>query len=339
MIISNLLMYGIAHAMIDGICAAMIGNISIKQTGNADNLYIWIILYNVLAFGFQSILGIIIDYFKSPKLGAILGSVFVGLASVISVTYPIMAFIFAGLGNALFHVGGGTISLNLTPKKAIAPGIFVAPGALGLFVGTMIGKNGQFSVSISILILIILVVLMLNVKKPIINYDQIKIKINKFELILFLVFLSIIIRSTVGLVIVFSWKTNINWLIFLTMMIVLSKGIGGYLADKFGWTKMAVGSLLLSIPFLIFGKDVPYFAILGMFFFNITMPITLVIISNLLPGRPGFAFGITCLALIMGALPAFSNLKIILGNQFVLLGLIITSSIILYRALKEYSFV
>ena len=43
---------------------------------------------------------------------------------------------------------------------------------------------------------------------------------------------------------------------------------------------------------------------LGMFALNITMPITLVAVTDVLPGREGFSFGLTCAALIAGALPA-----------------------------------
>lgn len=66
------------------------------------------------------------------------------------------------------------------------------------------------------------------------------------------------------------------------------------------------------------------------------MPITLVAISNILPGRPGFAFGLTCLALILGALPAFSGLKLLLGGQLFIFIIIVISSVALYYALQAY---
>jgi len=138
------------------------------------------------------------------------------------------------------------------------------------------------------------------------------------------------------MVLVFPWKTNFDLLIILTSAVVLGKGLGGILADKFGWIQVAVGALVLSIPFLVFGTNIPYLAIVGMFLFNITMPITLVAISNIFPGRPGFAFGLTCLALILGALPAFSGLKHILGGKLFIFTIIIISSLALYYALKIY---
>ena len=177
------------------------------------------------------------------------------------------------------------------------------------------------------------------IKKPEMDYlpEEIKeSKFNHFEFILLLVLLSIAIRSLVGSVLVFPWKTNIDLLIVLTGAVVLGKGLGGILADKFGWVKIAVGALALSIPFLIFGSNIPFLAIVGMFLFNITMPITLVAISNILPGRPGFAFGLTTLALIIGAMLTYTKLKVFLGTQWFLFAIIIISALSLYFGLQRY---
>lgn len=336
---ANLFVYGATHAVVDGICAAVIFSILKNKMVGTTELISLVILYNALAFGLQAIFGLVADYFKSPRAAALLGCILTGISAITFFSFPIIAIIFAGLGNALFHIGGGSISLNLTPKKASAPGVFVAPGALGILVGTLLGKNGQFFVWPFILILVILCLLMFVIKKPEMNYEQEKIaetKFNYFEFILLLVFLSIAIRSLVGMAVVFPWKTNINLLMILTAAIVLGKGLGGILADKFGWIRIGVGALILSIPFLVLGANTPYLAIIGMFLFNITMPITLVAISNILPGRPGFAFGLTCLALILGALPAFSGLKTVLGGQLNIFIIIVISSLALYYALQTY---
>lgn len=337
---TNLLVYGITHAVVDGICAAVIFSIFRNQIVGANDIIGLVILYNVLAFGLQAIFGLVADYFKSPRAIAFLGCVLTSLSALTFSSFPIIAIILAGLGNALFHVGGGIISLNLTPKKATAPGVFVAPGALGLLVGTLLGKNGQFIVWLAILILVILCIAMFAIKKPEIDYKKEVIvpdKFNYFEFILLLVLFSIAIRSLIGSVLVFPWKTNLDLLIILTAGVVLGKGLGGILADKFGWIRIAVGALALSLPFLVFGSNVPLLAIIGMFLFNITMPITLVVISNILPGRAGFAFGLTTLALIIGTLPTFTGLKGFLGTQGFVLVIIIFSVLSLYYGLRQYS--
>jgi FSR family fosmidomycin resistance protein-like MFS transporter len=338
-IVSNLFVYGTMHALVDAICAGVVFSILRNQIIDIQIFFILVVLYNVLAFGLQFIFGFISDHLQSPRLITLIGAILTVISAFIFMILPIWAIIFAGLGNALFHVGGGSISLNLTPTKATAPGIYVAPGALGLFVGILLGKGGQFIAWPFVLGLIILSILIFIIKKPEMNYkreERKKQKFNYFGLILILVFLSITIRSFVGMVIVFPWKVDINLLIILTIAVVLGKAIGGILADKFGFIKVAVGALVLSIPLLILGVNIPILAIIGMFLFNITMPVTLVTISNILPGRPGFAFGLTCLALIIGAFPSFFPIKQVLSNNWFILSIINISAISLYFGLRLY---
>jgi FSR family fosmidomycin resistance protein-like MFS transporter len=94
--------------------------------------------------------------------------------------------------------------------------------------------------------------------------------------------------------------------------------------------------LLLSAPLLAFGVSNPVLAIIGIFLFNLTMPVTLTAIANMLPGRAGFAFGLTALALVTGALPASTEIKGIMTNHWIVLVTILVSALILYTGLKLY---
>lgn len=339
-IVSNLMAYGITHAVVDATCAAVIFSIPVIQAAPAPEFLSLVILYNVLAFGLQAVFGLVTDYLHSPKITALSGCVLTGISAVIFSFSPVLAVILISIGNALFHVGGGSISLNLTPKKATAPGIFVAPGAIGVLVGTLIGKSGNYVAWQFVLLLFILCVIILLVKEPEIDYgrqslDQ-KNKVNYFELILVLVLLSVAVRSLVGSVLIFPWKSEMLLLVVLTVAVVLGKSLGGILADRFGWMRIGIGSLLLSIPLLVFGANIPFLAIAGIFLFNITMPVTLVTISNILPGRSAFAFGLASLALIFGALPVFSTSKQFLGSGWIVFLTILVSSVALYYGLSLY---
>jgi len=334
---SNLAIYGIGHGIVDLVCAAAIFTIAKEKIVSSTDFLNLILIYNLAAFGLQFILGLIVDKLKAPVATSLLGFLLVSISAVTFTLYPLFAILSAGIGNALFHIGGGTISLNLTPKKASAPGIFVAPGAAGLLIGTIMGKSGTFISWPFIVMILGISVLILLVKRPEINYEkspQQKDKINYFALIFALVFLSIAIRSLVGFVVVMPWKSDMNLLITLTIFVVLGKGLGGILADKFGWIKIAVGALLLSIPLLTFGASYSYLGIFGMFLFNITMPVTLVALSNILPGRPAFAFGLTCLALIMGSFPVFTGTKLFFSNPILISVIIFTSATALFGGLK-----
>jgi MFS transporter, FSR family, fosmidomycin resistance protein len=336
---SNLAVYGTAHAVVDAACAGILFSILNEQTVSITVMAYLFILYNLLAFGLQLIIGFFVDVIKAPRLSALLGFVFTAIATLIFLPLPIAAVIFAGAGNALFHVGGGIISLSLTPRKATAPGIFVAPGALGLMVGTLLGRNGHFIAWPFLLVMAVLSVMIFLIAKPAMYQKQAKSEKSpefKFEYILYLVLFVIAVRALGGLAVVFPWKSDINLLVILTISIALGKGLGGFIADKFGWAQVTIGSLIISIPLLIFGVSIPALGMMGMLLFNITMPVTLTMVSNMIPGRPGTAFGLTCMALLLGTLPAFTELNSRLNNSIFIIIIIAISAAALYLGLRYY---
>ncbi len=337
-LIKNLTVYGLSHAAIDASCAAVAFSLLSSKLITDEYFIQLVIMYNVIAFGSQTLFGLLVDKYRCPKLSAISGSIITASALLVSFLSPLYTIILAGIGNALFHVGGGIISLNLTKKKASAPGIFVAPGALGLLIGTLYGKSESFTAWPLLIIIAILCALMYYIKCPEINYktDE-KINTNYFESIILLLLMTIVARSVIGSVIVLPWKSDIFLLVTLTSGIVLGKAFGGIIGDKYGWQKVGVISLLISAPLLTFGEEIPDAAILGMFLFNFTMPITLVAISNTLPGRPGFSFGLTTLALIIGVIPTYAGTGSYLSQSPSVFTIIISSAIILYCALFFYS--
>jgi FSR family fosmidomycin resistance protein-like MFS transporter len=129
---------------VDAACLAVLFSITNQQAFDIKIIVYLFIIYNLLAFGLQMVFGYISDRFQVPRLFALLGMILIGTLTVIYLWLPFAAVIFTGIGNALFYIGGGTISLSLIPRKATAPGIFVAPGALGVLVGTLLGKSGNF---------------------------------------------------------------------------------------------------------------------------------------------------------------------------------------------------
>ena len=332
-VVTYLVVYGFAHALVDASCILLLlGGIDVK-----GDLLTYILIYNLLAFGLQLPFGWILDRIHQPVLTAVLGCIILSLA-LLSFIHPMTAVILAGTGNALFHVGGGTISLNLRPGKASIPGLFVAPGGIGLFAGGLILKLNGFHPLFFVVFLLVMGLIIFVLKSPPIFYEIKKAKsLNYLALTIMLLLITICIRSAVGLSVAFPWKSNMTLLILLTASIALGKGLGGFLADHFGWIKTTVSGLALSALLLYFGPQFAVAGIVGLFFFNLTMPVSLVAISNLLPGRPGYSFGLTTFAMIAGALPTFFKAKTFLSTNLVILFLIILSTITLFIALKRYN--
>jgi len=328
-----LLVYGLTHAIVDASCIILLlGGIDVKV-----ELLTYILIYNILAFGLQLPFGLIIDRIHQPVLTAVLGCVILSIALMLFI-HPLAAIILAGIGNALFHVGGGTVSLNLRPGKAALPGVFVAPGGIGLFAGGVILKLYGFHPEYFAGFLFVMGLIIFFIKSPQVFYEIKKAEaVNYLAITIMLLLITICIRSAVGLSIYFPWKSNMTLLILLTASIALGKGLGGFLADYFGWIKITVSGLVISALLLVFGAQFAVAGIVGLFFFNLTMPVSLVAISNLLPGRPGFSFGLTTFAMLAGALPTFFKAKTFLSASPVTLILTILSAIILFVGLKLYN--
>jgi len=327
-----LLVYGLSHALVDASCIILLlGGIDVRE-----ELLTYILIYNILAFGLQLPFGIIIDRMHQPVLSAVLGCIVLSLGIMLFL-HPPISVILAGIGNALFHVGGGSVSLNLNRGKAALPGVFVAPGGIGLFAGGIVLKLFGFHPGICVAFLLTMGLIIYMIKSPTILYEtKGAMPVNYLTLIIVLLLITVCIRSLVGLSVNFQWKSDTALLIALTAGIAFGKALGGFLADYFGWIKITISGLTLSALLLFFGSQVPVVAIIGMFLFNLTMPVCLVAISNLLPGRPGFSFGLTTFAMIAGALPSFSSFKSFFSGSSVILVMILLSTIILFKGLKLY---
>ena len=333
--ITTLAVYGAAHAIVDAACAALV--LSHLSSGRVETGYfaLLIIIYNALAFMTQPLIGLISDRFKISYTFAAIGCVLAAISALLY-EYPMISVVIAGLGNAFFHVGGGIISLNVFRHKASAPGMFVAPGALGLLVGTVIGVSGSYVSPTFMFLLLCSGVGILLLKQPKIVYStSSELRFEPYHLIMLLLLCSISIRGIVGFVVNFSWGSNKLLIICLTIAIVLGKGIGGILGDKFGWRRITMVGLLLSAPLIAFG-NYPLAGILGMFLFNLTMPIILTAVANLLPGYPGFAFGMNSLALVTGVFITYFSIGSFLSNDWIVFGIILFSAVMLNKSLGLY---
>lgn len=162
------------HALVDAACAAKLysaaGSLTVIEISS------WFLLYNLIAFSTQAILGGILDTvfhrqmnfpglsaaqkhgrgdpergLANPEYGlskpnhrsanpyliaAVAGAVIVALGASFTFALPVSVCMVA-LGNSLFHTGGGGYCLSVSRGKAAGIGLFVGPGSLGLVLGTI----------------------------------------------------------------------------------------------------------------------------------------------------------------------------------------------------------
>jgi FSR family fosmidomycin resistance protein-like MFS transporter len=321
--------------VVDAICAMMIFSGLRTHLLSAGDFATAVALYNALAFAMQAPLGLVLDKWQNPRLAVIFSFLAIAVSVVGLRHFPFAAIIIAGLASALFHLGGGTISFHFSQGKASMPGVFVAPGDIGVVSGLLLGKSGAISTLAAIPVLALLAAVICFIRLPRVDYSERTAEPGlPLGRILLLVLVCIAVRSMIGAVAVFPWKEDQILLIALTIAIVIGKGIGGFLADRYGWIFVPTAGLLISAPILAFGRDFPAPAIFGMLLFQMTMPVTLTALYKILPGKPGFAFGLTCLALMIGLLPGSMPIRAFVSGNVSLLVLIIISAAALFIGLK-----
>ena len=318
------------HAAVDAACGVLLWGAVRNGRLGAASAWAAFLIYNLLAFAVQPLLGLAVDRGSWARASAVTGAALTA-AGLMAAVWPgalTPAIVAAGLGNALFHVGGGILSLRLEPGRATAPGLFVAPGAAGVTAGILAGRAGTpawpFVAATALLgaALWLIWPALGHATRSGRRTHATAARLNPaahqalpladsprsgFAITIALLLLVVALRSFVGLDLVMPWKSDVMLLALLTAAVVLGKAGGGVAADRFGWRPVACGALVVSVPLLAVGAASPWAGIAGVLVFNMTMPVTLAATARLLPGQEGFAFGLTCLALFCGALPVLAG--------------------------------
>jgi MFS transporter, FSR family, fosmidomycin resistance protein len=332
---SLLAVYGAAHGLVDAACAALVFGLVWQYQLTSQVYFLLAVGYNVLAFAFQPLCGLVSDRMRNHSMTAAFGIALTAVSVILAPVNPYIAVGCAGLGNAFFHVGGGAVSLMLAPGRARVPGLFVAPGALGIAVGAMLGRKGPVEPVLFLCLLIAASAAMIFMKTPKDN----KTFLSKPEslrwpvLVGSLLLVSIMIRSLVGFSAGFPWHNDKTVLFLIVCAAFAGKALGGIVSDRFGWLATTTTVSLVSAPLLAFGFVNPLGTIIGMLLFQMTMPVTLTAVHRLLPKRPAFSFGLTCLALIIGAAPVFSAWKHVFASWQVVFYCVVLSTGVLFAAL------
>lgn len=311
--------YAAAHFLVDLGCALLLlGRICPDwNPGTA------ILLYNLLAFAVQMPVGLLADKLGRCHLFASAGCLLVLLGWALPPGPA--AVITAGLGNAAFHVGGGLNTLNEGGRRAGPLGLFVSPGAFGVYLGGILAfykspgetltpgesltsgeallfTDGFLALSVCLSLAVAAVILWRFGR----GTDNAPLVLPRGDFKLWgaaaCLLAVVIFRSLLGLAANLPWKTDFGWP--AVCAVAGGKAAGGYVADKFGMLPTAMTSLCLSaICFL--GVNHPAAGLGALFLFNMTMPLTLWAMGRLFSGMKGFSFGLLTFGLFLGFLPVY----------------------------------
>ena len=319
--------YALCHFVVDFACvSSMLCAVSRvlgeSGQGSMEVVALSILLYDIVAFTLQLPIGIALDQLDKNSYAALLSYALVGAGVVLSLV-PIAllewpAILLLAIGNALFHSAGGLSVLNISQKHAGPSGIFIATGAIGVFLGTQSAQMGRLQIAFSLLVLLFLCALITlvvqKVNKKYWNVHNVTFDIPRLSsntlLAIALLSLVVALRSYAGMVMAFPWKSEMLLLVLSILGVFAGKALGGMVADRIGFRTTATFSLIVAATLFVPSWEIPVMGLLGVFFFNFTMSITLASLANILPNAKGTAFGLASFSLAVGALPALAGFRI-----------------------------
>lgn len=319
--------FALCHFVVDFACVstmlcAVSRVLGESGQGSMEVVALSILLYDIVAFTLQLPIGIALDQLDKNSYAALLSYALVGAGVILSLV-PIAllewpAILLLAIGNALFHSAGGLSVLNISQKHAGPSGIFIATGAIGVFLGTQSAQMGRLQIAFSLLVLLFLCALITlvvqKVNKKYWNVHNVSFDISElsFNTLLAIVLLSLVValRSYAGMVMAFPWKSEMLLLVLSILGVFAGKALGGVVADRIGFRTTAIFSLIVAATLFVPSWEIPVMGLLGVFFFNFTMSITLASLANILPNAKGTAFGLASFSLAVGALPALAGFRI-----------------------------
>jgi len=329
------LQLGLAHALVD-LASGWLVFFHLGH-GRHEQAFVlgMVVLYSVLAFGLQAPLGWLADRRAAWQVFAVAGTVLPAAGLVAGGFAPLAGVVLLGVGNALFHVGAGAHVLRASGDRATESGVFVGPGAVGLAAGIWLGAHGY---DVGLVVAAALLATAVPVSRL---TDSARAGTSALPrvgralwpaviLCLGLLFVGVCLRALGGGVVAAAWRAEVPQVVMgLALFACLGKMAGGFLGDRIGWLPVGVAGLVLSAPLFGFLLWSPLAAMLGMMLFQIPMSLTLKATHHLMPDRPGLAFGIPCLALLLGALPGMLGLTTGLRAPALVLGLVLVAAALL----------
>lgn len=303
--LKRLLTHTAAHAIVDFACFYILFARFSPHAQSLRQIALGFLLYNILAFGLQPLFGFVCDYFRGFAAAPV-GCLLVLIGVCLPQNAAWVALVLCALGNAWFHVGAGADTLLASHGRMWDSGLFVSSGAVGVVLGTLAGQRGiPAAIPIALLSGILLAEWWMPTQFGG-SLTRCWIFSGKTGLpgAFLLLLAAVAVRSFTGMIVPMPWKTTAGYLLLAAGAAAFGKLLGGMLADLLGARRTGVIALLIAAPLLCFFHDTPVLCAIGLVLFNIPMPITLCAVADLLPFNPGLAFGLTTLALLVGAVPA-----------------------------------
>jgi len=311
------LLLGLAHGVSDGAAGLLLGQLghtlAIEQVGAL------VLLYNLLAFGLQPIAGMLADQVGRPRAVGVVGLLLVAAGLALAPVAALPAVALAGLGGAAFHVGAGALALRAGGGRAALPGLFAAPGVLGLAIGgaLAVGQIAAGPYFLALTVGLAAWMIFIRVEPAVEGWPATsgpvadsmgeachKQEIDGHDLIMLALLAAIALRSLVWTGLQAMMAGNIELLLGMGLAAAAGKAVGGLLADRMGWRRYCLATLAAAALLISLGEGQKWALLLGVGLLQSATPAALAAAWQLLPGRPATAAGLALgLAIAAGGLP------------------------------------
>ena len=316
----------VQHFLVDGLCICcmyLLTGVCDDYDESAYGFQAWmdaVLAYNVLAFMSQPLTGLLADRLEARHWLLILSALLLTLAVAATALAPspMVVAVLAGLGNSLFHVWGGKQTVVKAGNDPRALGVFVSTGALGLAVGLVYCSW----LLLYVLLLAFVVLSVVNVRSdrghevcttdaslpadngtaPLISRRWLT-PLNVWVVVVLLM-LFVGYRSFTGEVFARGIHKSQALILTIGAVSMLGKMAGGWLVCRLGILRPMAAVVAGVALCLLFRGDSVAVLLAGIFLMNTTMPVTLYLANDVLPGCEGLAFGLLAAALIPGYLLA-----------------------------------
>jgi MFS transporter, FSR family, fosmidomycin resistance protein len=290
----SIALLGLAHGLAD----AAAGLLVVRLATLPINAGLTILIYQVLAFAIQPIVGSIVDRYRIARSGVILALLATEIGILCRSLSPILAILLAGLGSAVFHVSAGAIVAIESCQSIVSLGWFAAPGVVGLAIGGYAALNHPTD-GYMVFLLGAMALSIDRILPPSADLargekieQQSAILLAGKEGIGLLLLAAIAIRSLVWNLVDVIHRSDSEMLIYLAVAAGMGKIAGGMFAARFGWRRWGTVALLSAAACLNFGIDRVELLLLGVALLQSVTPIALAATISLCPGLPATGTGL-----------------------------------------------
>ena len=148
---SLLTIYSAGHFLVDLTCAYLMITLTAVV---GESRWLCLLLYNFCAFAMQMPAGLCADRLNRNAAVAVTGLALT-LIAFAAFPIPILCAVLLGIGNCLYHVGGGVDVLHFSETRQWMLGVYVSPGAVGLFLGSLLAQKQILSLPVGFALILI----------------------------------------------------------------------------------------------------------------------------------------------------------------------------------------